>query len=57
MNASKNWNILGGVASAALALVTAVGWWHRKKLWKHFTEETMRLPDSESGGPQPGGPR
>lgn len=57
MNASKNWNILGGVASAALALVTAVGWWHRKKLWKHFTEETMRLPDSESGTPQSGGPR
>ncbi|KAF3767610.1 hypothetical protein M406DRAFT_328680 [Cryphonectria parasitica EP155] len=45
IRASKNWNINGALASVALSLVTAVGWWHRRELWKKFTEETMKLPD------------
>ncbi|PSS02151.1 hypothetical protein BD289DRAFT_271422 [Coniella lustricola] len=45
IQASQNWITMGALASGILSTVTAVGWWHRKKLWRRFTEETEKLPD------------
>lgn len=54
IKASKNWMIMGALASGVLSLVTALGWWHRKKLWKRFKEQTKTLPDIESRKRPPG---
>lgn len=48
IKASENWIIMGALASGILSLVTALGWWHRKKLWKRFKEQTKTLPDIEA---------
>lgn len=37
--AANNWNILGGLASSLLALVTLLGWWHQQGLRAIFMEQ------------------
>ncbi|CAN8095943.1 unnamed protein product [Discula destructiva] len=43
VNASANWNIIGALASATLAWVTAIGWWHQRGLRKMIMHELGKL--------------